>query len=122
MADMLADAATWMVDTMASVLAQTVTYRRGGLSVSLAATKCPVRSELDPQFGVLRMSDCDWIVKAASLVLGGATVEPQKNDVIEEAGGQKWQVLPTETEQEFRPSDPYRTAWRIHTKRIDGPD
>jgi hypothetical protein len=65
------------------------------------------------------VTECDWIVKASLLVLNAATVTPQKNDQIEEADGTIWQVLPLgSSEQEFRPVDPYSTAYRVHTKRV----
>jgi hypothetical protein len=106
--------------TLGNNAGDTVTYARGGLSVSLAATKCQVRSEADLQFGILRINECDWIIKASLLVLGAATVEPQESkDTITESDGTVWQVLPNTGEQAFRPLDPYKTAWRIHTKRIE---
>jgi hypothetical protein len=120
MADLLERGASWLAGRLANGVAQTVTYARGGLSVSLAATKCPVRSEADLQFGILRINECDWIIKASLLVLGAATVEPQESkDTITESDGTVWQVLPRDGEQAFRPLDPYKTAWRIHTKRIE---
>lgn len=119
MADLLQSGASWLVGQLADNASQTVTYRRGGLSVSLTATKCPVRSEIDQQFGVLRITQCDWIIKASLLILGGETVEPMEaSDVIVESDGTEWQVLPIEGESHYRPLDPYRTAWRIHTKRM----
>ena len=106
--------------TLGNNAGDTVTYRRGGYSVSLAATKCPVRSEADLQFGILRINECDWIIKASLLVLNSLTVEPQEvGDTITEADGTKWQVMPINGEQAYRPLDPYGTSWRIHTKRID---
>ena len=119
MADLLQTGAGWLIDQLAANVSQTVTYRRGGKTVSLAATKCPVRSEVDGEFGILRIGECDWIIKASSLVLNSVTVEPQRNDVITESDGQQWHVLPIDGEQEFRPLDPHRQAYRIHTKRID---
>lgn len=119
MADLLQSAASWMADQLSSHLSQTVTYRRGGQSVSLAATKCPVRSEIDTQFGVLRIGECDWIVKASLLVLSATTITPQKNDVVEESDGTQWLVLPLIEQQEYQPSDPYGYSFRIHTKRIE---
>lgn len=120
MADMMADAATWLTGQLVDNLSQTVTYRRGSLSVSLTATKCTVRAESTPE-GNVDFHGCDWLIKAALLILGGATVEPNKNDVIEESDGEKWQVLPLAGEPEFRYSDQFRTCYRIHTKRTAEP-
>lgn len=121
MPDMMADAATWFTNQLADNLSQTVTYRRGGLSVSLAATKCMVRAESTPE-GNIDFNPCDWLIKASAVILGGETVEPNKNDVIEESDGQKWQVLPLAGEPEFRYSDQFRTCYRIHTKRTVEPE
>lgn len=121
MADCLQTAAAWLVDQLAANASQSITYRRGAKSTAttIAATKCPVRSEQDTEFGILRIGSCDWIIKASLLVIDGATIEPQKNDVIEESDGQKWMVLADQGEDHYRPFDPHRTAFRIHTKRID---
>ena len=118
MSDLMADAATFFADQAAAYLSQTVTYRRGGLTVSLAATKCPIRSETDGQYNE-DFEPCDWLITASLIVLGGVTIEPEATiDVIEEAGGQQWEVLQLPNEPHFRPLDPFRTMFRIHTKRI----
>lgn len=119
MADLLQTGATWLASQLASHAAQTVTYRRGSRSVSVAATKAPVRRLTDDQFGVLDIHECDWLIKAESLVLGGSTVEPERGDEITESSGAKWQVLPIDGEQQARPSDPFAKLWRIHAKRIE---
>lgn len=119
MSDKIQTGAAWLASKRSSYLSQTVTYRRGGYTVSLAATKCPVRSDADLQFGILRINECDWIVQASLLVLNTVTVEPKELDSITESDGTKWQVLAIQGEQAYRPSDPYSTSWRIHTKKID---
>lgn len=121
MPDLMQTGASWLVSQLATNASQSITYRRGSHSTAttIAATKCPVRSEQDREFGILRIGSCDWIIKASLLVIGGVTVEPQKNDVIVESDGQEWQVLAENGEDCFRPFDPHRTAFRIHTKRID---
>jgi hypothetical protein len=98
---------------------QTVTYRRGGLSVSLAATPCDSRAEVDLQFGVLNLAPKDWIITASLLVLNSVTVTPQKNNTIEESDGTIWQVLSDGVEPPWRYSGPTQDMLRIHTKRID---
>ncbi len=119
MPDLLQTGASWHVGQLATNVSQTVTYRRGGYTASITATKTPVRSELDQQYGILRVTQCDWIIKVSLLVLNSATVEPQEaTDVIVESDGTEWQVLPIDGEAHYRPLDPYRTAWRIHTKRM----
>lgn len=119
MPDLIAEAAEWIADELADNLSQTVTYRRGGQSVSVAATKGAPITEIDTQLGVLRIVGTPWIIKASLLVLDSETITPRKNDVIEESNGARWQVLPLDGEQEARHSDPFGYAWRIHTKRIE---
>lgn len=122
MADMLATGASWLVDKLAANASQTVSLTRGNTAATsgVAATKCPVKAEGDPEFGILRYTDCDWIIKAAAYKIGGTQVEPQKNDLITDAAGGIWQVLsPFAGELEYRPFDPQATAWRIHTKRVE---
>jgi hypothetical protein len=122
MSDLMADAATFLADQMAGYLSQTVTYRRGGLYVSLAATKCPIRPESDGLTDE-EFEPCDWIIRASLIVLGGEVVEPNATtDVIEEADGQQWQVLTQPNEKAYRPVDPFRTMFRIHTKRTQEAD
>src|SRR5689334_3417592 len=94
MSDMLATGAAWLVGQLTDNSSQTVTLRRGGKKTTgVLATKCPVRSNSDPlnnegYFGA------DWIIAASQYVVNSEAVEPQKNDVIEEADGQQWSVLP----------------------------
>lgn len=121
MSNLLRTGASWLAGRLSDAAADTVTYRRGSRSVSLAATKGSPQSELDTQFGVLQIVGTPWFIKASLLVLGGETVTPQKNDEIEESNGAKWQVLSTISEQEARESDPFGYSWRIDTKRTEAP-
>ena len=124
MANMLSDAAQWLADQQTDHLSQTVTYRRGGSggdSVSLDATPGAILNGIDPTFGILRVNERDWWIKAELLILDSETVAPQKNDEIVEADGTVWLVLPTDFEQEAKLLyGGY--SYRIHTKRIKEPD
>lgn len=122
MADMMQSAASFLADELADNLSQTVTYRRGGSpsrAVSVTATKCPIRSESD-EFNI-DSEPCDWIIKASLLTLNSETFEPATPDVIVESDGQEWLVAPRGNEPEFRPSDPFRTMFRVRTRRIKEP-
>lgn len=122
MADMMADAASWLVGELADNLSQTVTYWRGGKSISsVKATKGSPVTEIDTQYGILRVIGTQWVIKADLLVYLGSTWEPRKNDVIEESNGARWLVLQDNGEQEARHSDPFGYSWRIHTKRVEAP-
>ena len=118
MADMMADAAAWLTGQRTEYLSQTVALIRGGKTTSgVKATKCPPRSESEPTVNV-DINNFDWIIATTEYVINSVEVEPQKNDVIQEADGQKHQLLPLDNEPEFRFSDQFGTAYRIHTKRI----
>lgn len=122
MSDLMADAASMVADQLSENFAQTVTYRRGSLSVSLAATPGSSQSVNDRQYGVLEVEERDWLIKKSLLILGGEVVGPEKNDTIEEADGTIWQVLPTDLEPEKRSSDRHGYLWRIHSKQTKVPD
>jgi len=120
-ANLLKTGSAWLAGKLASHAAETVTYRRGGASVSLVAVKTTVRRLQDQDYGILDITECDWLIRATSLVLSGATATPQRDDVIEQSGGQRWHVLPADAEPCARPSDQFGYTWRIHTKRIEAP-
>lgn len=122
MSDILATAATWLAGVLSDKASQTVSLTRGNTAATtgVAATKCVVTAQADSEFGILRATGSDWIIKASLYVIGGSVVSPQKNDLITDASGDIWQVLPPFTgEQEYNPHDPQGVAWRIHTKRTE---
>lgn len=116
------DAASFLVNELATNLSETVTLRRAGKSTTgVKATKCPVRAESEPTVNE-DIANFDWIIAASAYLIGGVEVTPQKNDVIEESSGERHQVLPLSSEPEARPLDPFGTGWRIHSKRIQEAD
>lgn len=110
-----------LVDALKNNIGTTITYRRGGLTVSLAVTKIIENYGADTTYGRLDYLPCDWIVKASLLILGGSAVEPDKNDQLEESDGAHWLTLPLDSEKCFRLWE-QGLAYRIHTKRIKAPD
>jgi hypothetical protein len=120
MANVLTTAMSAAVDALTGSVGTTVTYRRGSLSVSLSATKVMHGPEAELQYGRMDFEPCDWIIKASDLELDEEVVEPQKNDVIEEADGQHWQVLPLDGEKVFRRW--HGAGFRVHTKRTKAAD
>jgi hypothetical protein len=123
MADMLADGASMLADALSEHVSQTVTIRRGSLSTTgVKASKGAPLTEVDTQFGVLRIVGTPWIIKASQYAFSGVPATPEKNDTIEESDGAVWQVLPLDDSQEARHSDPFGYSWRIHTKRTTVPD
>lgn len=122
MADLFATGLSVLATALSNNAGKTVTLRRGGKSTTgVAAVKGDSLSQVDTEFGVLRITGTPWIIKASLYAFSGTPVEPQKNDVIEEADGSQWMVLPDDGEKEARASDKYGNSWRIHTKRHQAP-
>jgi hypothetical protein len=120
MADVFTTGLSVLASALSNSAGKAVTLRRGGKETTgVAATKGDPITEVDTQFGVLRIVGLQWIIKASLYAFNADAVEPQKNDIIEEADGSQWQVLAPMGEKEARPSDKYGNSWRIHTKRIE---
>jgi len=123
MSNLLADAESLVSDARSSYLSQLVTIRRGGKSTTgVAATKGGDLTELDTEFGILRIVGTTWFIKKSLYVFGGVECEPTKNDVIVAANGAEYRILPTSGEKESRASGPQGLDWRIFTKRESLPD
>src|SRR6185369_15998516 len=122
MANVLSSGMSNHFAALAGSASDSVTLHRGAKQTTgVKATKAPVRADSDPTFNI-DVNHADWIIQTTLYQINAAATEPQKNDVIEEADGQRWQVLPLGNEPEARFSDQYGNAWRVHTKRINEPD
>ena len=123
MADLLQVGSDWLADQMKSHAGRSVTYRRGGDSVTVTATIGRTEFELDDEFGVLRKIESrDFLISAADLVLNSVTVLPERGDEIDETQGSvtyTYEVMAPGKEPHYRFSDPYRRTLRIHTKQTD---
>lgn len=119
MTDMMQTGAAWLQAQRAAHMTRTVTYRRGELSVEVAATLGQTVFRLDrtPAASV-RLVTRDYIISAGILILDGQTVLPERGDRIEESDGQVCEVLPPGGEPEWRWHDRERTVFRIHTKEV----
>lgn len=119
MADLLADGATMVADAISEHVSQTVIYQRGTRQITgvKAARGQPLR-EYDTELGILRIVSLPWFIKPELLVYSSETWTPQKNDLIVESDGQKWDVLPTGAQTEVVKGS-FGELWRIETKRID---
>jgi hypothetical protein len=117
---MLDGAAAMVAETLREYLARPVVYRRGPLSVSLAATVGQSEMDvLDEAGAVVRIATRDYLVTAADLVLGGAAVEPRRGDRIEDERDGLFEVLsPGAGEPDWRWMAG-RRMYRIHVKEIE---
>lgn len=101
-----------------------IRYCRNTDSVLLSATFGRSEFSIEDTNGVrVEYSDRDFIVSAVELVLSGATITPQRGDVIDVCGeaGEVlyvYEVLAPGGLQPYRHCDPERNLIRIHTKRL----
>ena len=104
-------------------MSRPVVYCRGDDSVEIAATLGGTDFEVANDAGaVVQARSTDFIVPADALVLGGVKIAPQVGDRIRVPAGAKvlvFEVLDMDGTGHFRPADPYRRTWRIHTKQVD---
>lgn len=113
---------SWLAGERDTSVAQTVTYRRGTLSVVLSVTfGRSILKVYDAHGGVkVERTEKDIIVTAASLDFGGGPVQPQRGDLVEwtTPGGQtlRYEIMATDKEAGFRRADPWGVSLRIHLK------
>lgn len=121
MPDLLAAGNAWLVQAHKASVSQTVTYRRGTESVSVAATIGQGNMSLTQAFGSgqLRRTEKDFIFVAADLVISSVTIEPAAGDMIDITEGgatNRYIVRPaSENEPEFI-WDESRISIRVHAK------
>ena len=116
MTNLLGKAAEWLDEQRHRHLSTSVWFERDGQRIGLAATVGRTRFESTDGYGrVTRSESRDFLVRAADLVLDGATVFPRPGDLIIE-GGRRFEVMSPPGEPEWRWSDVNSLALRIHTK------
>jgi len=106
-------------EAMDDKFGRSIVYQRGASSATITATFS--RSELvtETTEGTrLDHTDRDFIFPAASLVLAGVAVTPQKGDRVT-VGEEVFEVLPIDGKQCYRTSDPQGTMIRVFAKKID---
>ena len=113
-------AATYLARMRAAHASETVTYRRGALSVELSASPVPDTYEAIREGGAtVQAQRMDWIIPAASLILGGSLVEPQEGDLIEWAIGETtetYELQPVDSEEAVARLDAAKTQWIAHSR------
>jgi len=124
MADMLEQAATWLDGVRREHASQTVIYERDDRSVQVAATIGQKSYEVADSCGAsVWVESTDFLITAADLVIAGIETLPEAGDRIRvEAGGKVrvYEVMaPGGDMSHYTAADPYRTAWRVHTKHVD---
>ena len=103
-------------------MTQAVVYWRGTDSVEVQATIGETTFEQADDFGIVEKTQSrDFLIRTADLVLDGVPSLPQAGDQIKEPLGTTvyvYEVMAPGTEPDYRYSDPYRKALRIHTKHV----
>ena len=97
------------------VLSKEVTYRHGTETVVVRAVPGQTLFRAENEYGQwVRTQRRDFIIRADQL-----DAPPERGDVIVFDGGE-FEVLAPNDEPVWRWSDPYHTAYRVHTKHIGG--
>lgn len=118
MTNLLRTGAAYLAATMKASVSDTITYRRGGASVSLSATRG--RTEFQAVNGdgtVIEVVSADWIVDPDDLILNGAETLPRKGDTITDDVA-TYQVMPPQGSDKAYRQDATKQRLRIHTKQV----
>lgn len=107
---------------------RSIVYTDGAYSVTVVATLGAKLLNVMDETGGTRIvvTDRDYIVSAADLILNGVAVKPAKGAKITDAGDpdgvtRTWEVLPpADGEEHFQWADPYRVNYRVHAKLVRG--
>ena len=121
MPELLKTGMDYLHDTLAAQNSVTVTYRRGADTVDVAAVIGRTLFENDDDGIVEKEKSRDFIIIQAVLILSGSAIEPQRGDQIDETRGSTvytYEVLADDGRRQFRDSDDYHKAFRIHTKLV----
>lgn len=117
MANVLADAATWLAGQQKLSIATTITWSRGGQSASIKARIGRTTWDVDSADGrVERMESRDFTIDPADL-----PVMPQEGDAIAEAysgATARYVVMAPAGTPAVHWADSYRTSLRMHTKLV----
>lgn len=94
----------------------TVTYYRGGDSVSLLVLPGRTDMELEQTPGILTTTDSrDFMILASELILSASVTLPQRRDYID-WNSNRLEVMSPDGDRWFRYSDPFQLILRVHTK------
>lgn len=114
MPNKLADGASWLGGKLQSQAATSISYVRGGTSLSITATRGASGRQIDQLTGIISWHDQDWLIPATVLTNG----PPRTGDKIVTAT-ETYEVLPPTGEDCWRWSDNNQTIYRIHSKRYE---
>lgn len=117
MADQIETGLEWLATQNRTYRARTVTYVRGGESVSLSATVGRTVMRVDTGYGVYQRHEVrDYICDVSDL---GDLAPPQAGDQVKDTISgtvNLFEVMAPGNEPEWKYSDPYHNTVRVHTK------
>ena len=120
--DILEEGVRWLEFQRVQFMTRRIVYQRATASVEVNATVGKTIFQVDNGLGVReRFEARDYLVAAATLILGGNPSLPKRGDHIRETQGPTvfiYEVLAPGKEPEWRYSDAYRQTLRIHTKLV----
>lgn len=113
---MLHRGANWLRSALKANASDSVRIVRGPHSTPVVATIGRTHAERTTEDGIVLSTRIRaYLIAAAEYRFAGQLTEPQRGDLIVEADGATFEVLPPSGEPPFRWSDTGRTTYRIHT-------
>lgn len=114
----------WLERALGNAAGVEITYTRGIDSVVIEDVEVGRTAFASNMHNAARLefSERDYLIPAASLILGGQAVTPRKGDRIAEVVAGELLTFelmtPATGEPAWRYSDPERTFLRVHVKRV----
>ncbi len=127
MANLLAAGSAWLAGMQKQHASISVTLRRRGyadVSGVLATPGTTAVEQITDDGSSSRHDSRDYLIHVTDYAFAGAASAPRDGDrIIDTSFGDEriYEVLPLGGEASSRPSDQFRTRWRIHTKLIEKP-
>lgn len=119
MSNLFAKARDWLPAQVQAAAGVSVTYTRGATSIALTAVVGRVAYRVDAEGGRrVELGDRDYLITAADLTFGTPRVGDRVTETIDGAAV-VFELQDTDTgEPCWRWSDPQRTEYRCHVKRV----
>lgn len=128
MVNLIGDGMAWLAGQLADNCSVAVVYSRVNVATTLSVTtyaslgRNPIATVGAASEALLvDVSEMDFLIRVADLILDGSAVEPQRGDRIAvtlNGVARVYEVNYQGSDQPFS-YDPHRTLYRIHTKQID---
>ena len=119
MPDLLEQSQEWLTSMNRIYRSRQVIYARGAQTKEVPALVGKTVFKVDKGYGLFeRVEARDYLIEVADLTEFG---EPERGDRVKDTLNDKvelFEVMAPGGEPHFRYSDPYRKAFRIHTKHV----